>query len=222
MRSFEDILDIAAERKGGRSAVLDGITPPKSAEDLAAIPDHRWLSQMARGIFSAGFNWKVIETKWPGFEEAFGGFDPGPLAVMSEDRFDELLQDRRIVRNGAKIRAVQENAVFVQEVAEEAGSFGRKIADWPGEDYIGLLQWLRKDGSRLGGTTGQYFLRFMGKDSFILSRDVVARLVAEGVIDKAPTSQKAQKAVQEAFNAWAEASGQSLTAISRVLAQSIG
>ncbi|MDU8943420.1 DNA-3-methyladenine glycosylase I [Ovoidimarina sediminis] len=210
MRSFDEILEIAAERKGGRAAVLDRADGPKTAADLAATPDDRWLSQMSKSIFQAGFSWTVIEAKWPGFEEAFGGFAPGPLAVMPEERFDALMQDRRIVRNGTKIRAVQENAVFVTEVAREAGSFGRKIADWPGEDYAGLLYWLKQNGSRLGGTSAQYFLRVMGKDSYILSRD------------GAPTSRKAMGAVQEAFNDWAAQSGQSLTTISRVLAQSIG
>ena len=222
MRSFEEILDIAAERKGGRAAVLDGIDRPLSAEALAAIPDDRWLAQMAKGVFQAGFNWKVIETKWPGFEDAFHGFDVGRVAMMSEDWFDELLQDTRIVRNGAKIRSVQQNAVFVQEVSVEAGGFGRKIAGWPGEDQAGLLRWLGKEGSRLGGATAQYFLRAMGKDSYILSRDVVARLVAEGVVDKAPSSQKSMAAAQAAFNRWAKESGQGLTVVSRVLAQSIG
>ena len=177
---------------------------------------------MARSVFQAGFSWKVIEAKWPGFEEAFKGFDVGACAMMSEDWFDELLQDTRIVRNGKKIRTVQQNAVFVQEAVAEAGSFGRKVGDWPAEDYAGLLRWIGKEGSHLGGTSAQYFLRMMGKESYILSRDVVARLVAEGVIDKPPTSQKAMRAVQEAFNGWAEESGQPLTVISRVLAQSIG
>ena len=221
MRSFEEILEIAAERKGGRAAVLGAVDPPLSADDLAEIPDDRWLSRMTRAVFQAGFSWKVIEAKWPGFEEAFRGFDVGACAMMSDDWFDELLKDTRIVRNGAKIRSVQENAVFVQEVSQEAGSFGRKIGDWPGEDYAGLLKWLGKEGSRLGGTSAQYLLRFMGKDSYILGRDVVARLIAEGVIDKPPTSQKAMRAVQEAFNGWAADSGQPFNAISRVLAQSI-
>lgn len=222
MRHFNEIFDIAAERKGGRDAVMAEIQPPATANELSVIPDDRWLSQMTKSIFRAGFNWKVIENKWPGFEEAFGGFDVGPIAIMSDDRFDELLQDRRIVRNGAKIQAVQENAVFVQEVAREAGSFGRRIGDWPNDDFAGLLQWLGKNGSRLGGSTAQYFLRFMGKDSYVLSRDVVARLEAEWVIDRPPTSQKAMRAVQEAFNTWSDQSGQPLTTISRVLAQSIG
>ena len=58
-------------------------------------------------------------------------------------------------------------------------------------------------------------------DSYILSRDVTARLIAEGVIDKAPTSQKALAQVQNAFNVWADQSGKSLTEVSRVLAMSI-
>ena len=76
-------------------------------------------------------------------------------------------------------------------------------------------------GSRLGGTSGQYFLRSMGKDSFILSQDVVAALVREGVVDKAATSKRDLAAVQSAFNRWREQSGRSLTEISRVLAMSI-
>ena len=61
----------------------------------------------------------------------------------------------------------------------------------------------------------------MGKDGFILSRDVVAALIREGVIDKPPSSKKAMAAVQAAFNHWADESGHSLTAISQTLARSI-
>ena len=49
-----------------------------------------------------------------------------------------------------------------------------------------------------------------------------AQLVEEGIVDKAPTSAKAMKRVQEAFNRWHEESGRDLTAISRTLAMSIG
>lgn len=221
MRKFDDILAMAAERKGSFGAVLDGIAPAKPPEEIAAIPDDRWLAGMARGIMQAGISWTVVDKKWPGIEEAFDHFDVGRCAMISDDRFDALIADPRIIRSPPKVRAIQENAVFIQDVAREHGSFGRRIADWPAEDFAGLLQWMQKSGSRLGGSTGAYLLRKMGKDGFILSRDVVARLVAEGVIDKAPTSKKAWAAVQEAFNTWVEQSGQPLTVISRVLAQSI-
>jgi 3-methyladenine DNA glycosylase Tag len=61
-------------------------------------------------------------------------------------------------------------------------------------------------------------MRFMGKDSFVLSGDVVKALIREGVVTKEPTSAKDLKAVQAAFNAWAAESGRPLTQISQVLA----
>lgn len=221
MRSFEEILAIAAERKGGEATVFADTTMPKTADELEEIPNDRWLAMMARGIFQAGISWKVVENKWPGIEDAFDKFDVGRTAMMDDEKFDALITDTRVIRSGPKIAAIRDNAVFIQEVSAEAGSFGRKIGDWPAEDFIGLLAWMKKNGSRLGGGTGSYLMRFMGKESFILSRDVVARLVAEGVVDKAPTSQKAMKQVQDAFNAWKAESGRTLTEISRVLAQSI-
>jgi 3-methyladenine DNA glycosylase Tag len=221
MRSFEEIHSIAAQRHGGEAALEAKLAKPLSPAELAKIPDDRWLAGMTRSVFQAGFNWKVIEAKWAGFEEAFDKFDIAACAYRLPEDFDTLTQDKRIVRNPAKIASVQANSQFIEQVSEEVGSFGRWIADWPGEDFIGLVAELGKRGSRLGGATAQYFLRFAGVDGFILSNDVVARLIAEGVIDRPPTSIKARSAAQEAFNHWAQESGRSLTEISRVLAYSI-
>ncbi len=222
MRNFQQIYDIAADRKGGFDSIEEQISKPKPAAELAAIPDDRWLSDMTKRVFQAGFNWKVVENMWPGFEEAFEGFDIGRCSMLHDEDFDRLVSDTRIVRYGAKIRSVQENAVFVSSLVKEHGSAGTAFGGWPAETYIDLLDLMKKKGSRLGGNTGQYFLRMMGVDSFILSRDVVARLVAEGVVDKNPTSKKAMQEVQNAFNQWRDQSGRSLTEISRVLAMSAG
>ena len=221
MRSFDEILEIAARRKGSAEAVMAAASQPKTSDALAAIPNDRWLSQMAQGIFQAGISWTVVQNKWPGIEEAFDRFDVGRVALMSPDRFDALLSDRRIIRSAPKVQAIQQNAVLIQEVSSRHGSFGRFIADWPAKDYAGLLKWLKTNGARLGGNTGAYMLRVMGKDSYILSQDVVARLVAEGIVDKAPTSARAMRAVQDAFNQWRAESGRNFNEISRVLAQSI-
>lgn len=222
MRDFDEILMMAVERKGSFEAVWADCPTPKSAKALAATADSDWLAKMAYTIFPAGISWKVIEAKWGGIVEAFGGFDVDRLAMMDDDWFDALLSDPRVIRSAAKIRAIQKNAVFIGEVAREAGTFGAKVGAWPEEDYIGLLDWLKANGARLGGNTGAYVLRQMGRDSFILTRDVVTRLVAEGVIDKVPTSKPARAAVQSAFEHWKAQSGRSFTEISRVLAQSVG
>jgi 3-methyladenine DNA glycosylase Tag len=222
MRTFEEIYEIAAARKGGPDALEAMVAQhqTKAPDDLKAIPEDRWLAELSKFVFRTGLNWSVIENKWPGFEEAFHGFDVGKCAMMDDAWFDSLLTDTRIIRHGAKIASVRDNAALFLELRAQGG-IGAVVADWPDADYAGLLEMLKKRGSRLGGNTGAYALRFMGKPGYILSNDVVARLIAEGVIDKTPTSKSAMKQVQAAFNAWQAESGRTLTQISRVLALSL-
>ncbi|WP_108859417.1 DNA-3-methyladenine glycosylase I [Ruegeria sp. Alg231-54] len=220
MHHFDEIFAMAANRHGGPDALNEKLSKPKSLAELAEMPEDRWLSIITKTIFQAGFNWKVIENKWDGFEIAFDGFDAGRCAFMDDEKFDALLQDTRIVRNGTKIATVRDNAAFLLELRDEGGA-GQVLGGWPSEEFAGLLAMLGKRGSRLGGASAQYAMRFAGRDSYILSQDVTARLIAEGVVDKAPTSKKAMAAVQEAFNTWMDQSGRSLTEISRVLAMSL-
>ncbi|WP_428688114.1 DNA-3-methyladenine glycosylase I [Roseibium sp.] len=225
MRSFEDIEALAAEKKGGQEA-LDALlaehNPPKSVAELEKIGDARWLSMFTRCVFQAGFSWKVIDQKWPGFEEAFQGFDVARLAFLPDEDFEALMHDTRIVRNGQKIKSVQANAVFLKDLAAEHGSAAKFFAHYPPGDQIGLMEVLKKRGSRLGGNTGQIALRFMGKESFVLSGDVVNALIRENVIESDAMSKKNLKAIQVAFNEWRATSGRSLNEISRILAFSVG
>lgn len=222
MQGYDKIYDRACDRHG--TEVIEEMlasTKPASTDELAAIPDHRWLAMATRCIFQAGFNWKVIEAKWDGFEAAFEGFELGRWILSNDDDIAALASDTRIVRNPQKIRSVPDNARFIGSISKEYGSFGRWIADQPITRRHLLLETLNKGGSRLGAMTGQYFLRFMNVDCYILSRDVTAALIHAGVVDKQPTSKKAMVSVQDAFNGWMEESGYGLTALSRILARSI-
>ena len=220
--AFQPIWDIAADRKGGMDKLMAMTSKPKSGAELKAIPDDRWLAMMTRCIFQAGFSWKVVDAMWPGFEEVFEGFDVPRWYMMSDDDLDRLVTDRRIVRHGTKIRSVQENASFIMDMIDEKGSAGAWFADWGPDQYIPLLLELKKKGSRLGGKTAQYFLRFMGVDSFIFSRDAVTRLIAAGIVDKDPTAKGAMMKVQGVLDDWRAETGLSLTEISQILARSTG
>lgn len=221
MDRFETIYQAAATLKGGKAALQELLPVPKTRDELIATPDDRWLTGMAKVIFRSGFSWKVVENKWPGFEDAFHGFDPHRVAMFSHDDLGELLSNKAIIRNGQKLRAVIENAAFVTDLVEEHASAGAFFADWPVSDFIGLWDHLKKNASRLGGNSGAYFLREMGWDSPVMSRDVIAALMREAVIDKPPTSKKALSAVQDAFSAWHDQSGLPYSQISRTLAASV-
>jgi len=220
---FKEIQRRAASRHGGARALEAHLPKARSANALRRTPDHRYLSGMTRAIFQAGFVWRIVEAKWSGFEEAFGEFDPGAVARLSEKRLQLLARDTRIIRNPQKIRAVRDNASFLVALREEHGSASRFFASWPVEDIVGLWDVLKLRGSRLGGTSGQFFLRRLGKDTPILTRDVVQALREQGVIEqKSPTSKQALRSIQEAFNTWRGESGRSLCEISRILSCSVG
>jgi 3-methyladenine DNA glycosylase Tag len=222
MRSFDKIEAMAGRHHGGPKGLAAKLAEWQVDTNLKTKKDGRFLSGMAKAVFSSGFSWQVIEKKWPGFEIAFEKFEPKRVAAYGDEDVDRLLKDTRIVRNGAKIMATIENARFVVDTAKEHGSFGRFLAAWPETDQIGLMDHLKKNASRLGGATVQYFLRFEGWDAFILSQDVCKALIREGVVEKEPTSKKDLAATQAAFNKWREQSGRPVREISRILALSVG
>jgi len=220
---FKTILARAEKRKGGPNGLKKLLPAKPSAKALEKVSDDRMLAEMTKRVFSAGFAWSVIEQKWPGFEKAFLGFKPPKLTFQPDDFWHGLLSDTGIVRNGAKINSVRENAAFVQEIAKEHGSFAKFLASWPSSDEIGLLNLLSKRGSRLGGNTGQMFLRFVGWDGFVTSLDVVACLRDAGLDIASEVKSKGDLAkVQAQFNAWAEETGLPYVHLSRICAMSIG
>jgi 3-methyladenine DNA glycosylase Tag len=168
MRSFAELYARAAARKGGAKALEALIPKPKSKAVLSRIPDDRWLSEMTRSVFQAGFVWRVVENKWPDFEHAFRGFDPHAVAYLSDEDVERLARDPKIIRHHKKILAARENATFILDLAAEHGSAATFFAASPARGYAGLLEVLKKRASRVGGTSAQYFLRRMGKDSFVL------------------------------------------------------
>ena len=223
MHSFGSIRAQAARRKGGGDVLMTLLGPTPDNAALAIISDDRILSTMANRIFAAGFVWSVIERKWPDFEEAFLGFEPKRLLFQPDDFWHDLASDKRIVRHPQKIRAVFENARFVQAVSEEHSGFGRFLAQWPADDQVGLLAYLGKHGTRLGGNTGQYLLRWLGWDTFIVSTDMIAALRDAGMdIGDSVSSKRDLAKVQAQLNAWHGETGLPRAHISRILAMSAG
>ena len=217
MKDFDWIYDHALNRKGGVDA-LEGLLPvPRSADELSKLPDNYFLSSMTWRIFCAGLNRKVVDAKWSAFEEVFWAFDPQKLVLMSDEMLENTMQNRRVIRHWGKIKSIRANAAMILQLGEKSGSFGRFIAGWPSDNITGLWQLLAKQGAHLGGKSAAYSLRIVGKDTFMLSNDVITALKAQKIVDKTPTSKADLMAVQTAFNEWQKQSQRPLCQISRLL-----
>lgn len=217
--NFDKALAAAQANKGGAEALEELLPKPKSARALAKVSDDRYLAEMTKCVFRAGFVWRVVENKWPGFEQVFAKFNPDWIAMLPAEKLEEIAQDESIIRNYTKVKSVYANAVFVRDVRAEHGSFGKFLAAWPEDDIVGLWTYLKKHASRLGGSSGPYFLRFVGKDTFLLTDHVIAALNQYGITRQNKfTSQKALHEVQAVFNDLRAETGRSHGEISRILA----
>ncbi|MDO6475883.1 DNA-3-methyladenine glycosylase I [Alteromonas sp. 1_MG-2023] len=219
---FSEIQKRAAQRKGGAAALSHLVSQPLSVKDVAAIPDDRFLAAMTKKVFQSGFVWRVIEAKWPDFETVFFGFDIEKVLLMPDEMLEQKATDKRIVRNYKKVMTVRNNAMMIQDIKHDHGSFGEFVAGFGPERITELWLYLKKHGARLGGNTGPYTLRALGVDTFLFSRDVEDYLRKHEIIDGSLTSQKSLKAANACFAQWKQESGLSLQEISQTLSLSWG
>ncbi len=222
MSDFDDILRRAAELKGGEQNLLADLPKVPTARKTAGQPDSYFLSLMTMTIFQAGFVWQIIRHKWRGFEEAFYLFDPERLHSLPDEAWEAYAADERIVRNMRKVYAVRHNVGFVMEIRDQYGGFGKFLTKWKPGDQTGLLGFFKQRASRLGGMTGQYFLRRAGWDGFILTPDVMTCLTERGLLTGKPASQKTLREAQELFNTWHTETGLPYTHLSLIAAKSVG
>ena len=223
MESFNDIFQRVAQRKGGEAVVESLLSKPLTAKQLKRLSGDDWLEEFTRKVFQSGFYWQVIDNKWPGFREVFWEFNIEKLLRMPPEMLEEKASDERIVRNFNKVKTVPVNAAMIYYHEQDHGeSFVDLVADYPAERITELWAFLKKHGSRLGGNTGVYALRALGKDTFILSRDVEAHLRANQIIDGGLQTKKSLTAAQNYFNELQQQSGRSLQELSRLIALSVG
>src|SRR5215472_7976498 len=199
--AFAPIVDAARTRLGA-SALEARLTQPRSAAELKAVTDDRYLSQMELRIFRAGLKHSLVDAKWPAFEEVFHGFEPRWVRAMSDDALQALMTDTRLIRHWGKLKSVRDNAAAMIAVGEENVSFGGWLADWPGTKIVELWEALSKRFSQMGGNSGPSFLRMVGKDTFVLTHSVTAALKRWGAADAPPKNRKDRAAVQSCFSAW--------------------
>ena len=77
--------------------------------------------------FQAGLSWECILNKRDFFKEAFDNYDPNIISTYNEDKINELLLNKNIIRNRRKIEAAINNAKIFLEIKKEFGTFSNYI-----------------------------------------------------------------------------------------------
>jgi 3-methyladenine DNA glycosylase Tag len=219
LENFQQLYQRAIERKGGAQSLETLLSAPRDSASIEQTGDDRFLAEFTMKVFQSGFVWRVVRNKWPNFERLFFNFDIDKILMVPDEMFEQRAQDPDIIRNFNKVKTIRENALMIDAVRREHGSFGKFVAEWPSNDIIGLWAYLKRCGARLGGNTGPYALRALGKDTFLLSNDVVGYFTQRNIISGGVTSKRSLNAIQQSFNQLQQQSGRPYQQLSQIILQ---
>lgn len=90
--------------------------------------DDRYLFEMLiLESFQAGLSWECVLNKRESFRQAYDHFEIDKIIAYDENKVNELLNQKNIIRNWRKIEASIRNSRIFKEIVEEYGSFYRYI-----------------------------------------------------------------------------------------------
>ena len=89
--------------------------------------DQELFAMLVLEYFAAGLSWILILEKEEAFREAFDEFDPEIIAEYDDDKIEELMENKDIIRNRKKIEATINNANKFLGIQEEFGSYDKYI-----------------------------------------------------------------------------------------------
>ena len=74
-------------------------------------------------LFQAGLSWECILNKRDSFRKAYDNFDIDKVCSYDENKINELLNNKEIIRNKLKIIASINNSKIFKKIQNEYGSF---------------------------------------------------------------------------------------------------
>jgi DNA-3-methyladenine glycosylase I len=99
--------------------------------------DEKYLFEMLiLESFQAGLSWECVLNKREYFREVFDDFDIDKICNYTEDKIQELVKDKRIIRNKLKIKAAINNAKIFKEIQQEYGSFRVYLKAYTNEKIV--------------------------------------------------------------------------------------
>ncbi|MDD6323564.1 MAG: DNA-3-methyladenine glycosylase I [Bacilli bacterium] len=74
-------------------------------------------------MFQAGLSWECILNKKKAFEKAYDNFNINKIIKYDNNKINELLNNKDIIRNRLKITASIKNAIIFKQIQNEYGTF---------------------------------------------------------------------------------------------------
>lgn len=94
---------------------------------VASYDDKYLFEMLLLESFQAGLSWECILNKRENFREAFDNFDYNKISKYDENKINELINNKGIIRNRLKINAAINNSKIFIKIQKEYGTFSKYI-----------------------------------------------------------------------------------------------
>lgn len=86
--------------------------------------------------FQAGLSWECVLNKREDFREAYDHFDLDKVCSYDDRKINELIENKKIIRNKLKIKASINNAKIFRNIKKEYGTFYNYLKTFAGDKVI--------------------------------------------------------------------------------------
>lgn len=129
-------------------------------------------------MFQAGLSWETILNKRENFRKSFDNFDYQKVSLYKEDKINELMNNKGIIRNRRKIESSINNAVVFINIQNEYGSFDNYIWSFTNGNTI------KSDGKEVRSELSDLISKDLSKKGmkFVGTKIIYSYLQAIGII----------------------------------------
>ncbi len=148
---------------------------------VASHDDNYLFEMLILESFQAGLSWECILNKRENFRKAFDNFNYNKIVKYDDNKINELMNDKGIIRNRLKIKSTINNAKIFIDIRKEYGSFDKYLWSFTNNKVI-------KNKDDIFNTTSNLSDR-VSKDlykrgmRFVGSTIIYSYLQAVGIID---------------------------------------
>lgn len=100
------------------------------------LDDKYLLEMLILESFQAGLSWECILNKRESFKECYDNFDLDKVCNYDENKINELINNKNIIRNKLKIRASINNAKIFRNIINEYGTFHNYLKQFTDDKII--------------------------------------------------------------------------------------
>ena len=100
------------------------------------LDEHYLYMMFILETFQAGLSWECILNKREDFILAYDNFDINKVINYDEDKVNELLNNKKIIRNKLKINASISNSKIYKEILDEYQLFSNYLISFTGKNII--------------------------------------------------------------------------------------